>query len=230
MSSAMGSKGASRDPSEAELLAPWYITGKLDETEAREVEELAKEDGEFARLIEEVKREKEAAAALNEAVGELPQSVWERLDQSVEQERREQSRVRRTGLIEGLKTSVSGFFAGLTMQQWQAAAAAAVALCLVQAGAIAYLVQDGGPAKYGTASGPKSAAGAKPAFIVSFSPNSRVGEINALLDGAGASIVEGPNADGLYHLAIRNENAGGKDLALRTLRASAAVKLVLPEK
>lgn len=229
MSSAMGSKGASRDPSEAELLAPWYVTGKLDETEAREVEELAKEDGEFARLIEEVRREQKAAAALNEAVGELPPAVWERVDQSVEQERREQSRVRRAGLIEDLKTSVSGFFAGLTLQQWQAAAAAAVALCLVQAGAIAYLVQDGSPAKYGTASGPKSAA-AKPAFIVSFSPNSTMGEINALLDGAGASIVEGPNADGLYHLAIRNENAGGKDLAFRTLRASAAVKLALPEK
>jgi hypothetical protein len=230
MSSAMGNKGEPRDLSEAELLAPWYVTGKLDEAETREVEERAKEDEEFARLINEVKREQKAAAALNEAMGELPQSVWARLEQSVEEERREQSRGRRASFIQSLKTGVSGFFAGFTMQQWQVAAAAAVALCLVQAGAIAYLVQNSGPAKYGTASGPKSTAAVKPAFIVSFSQNATAGEINALLDAAGASIVEGPNADGLYHLAIRNENPEGRDLAYKTLRASAAVKLVLPEK
>ncbi len=55
MSSAMGNKDQPRDPGEAEMLAPWHITGKLDQAEAREVEELAKEDAEFARLIEEVK-------------------------------------------------------------------------------------------------------------------------------------------------------------------------------
>ena len=228
MSSATGNKGEPRNPSEAELLAPWYVTGRLDEADTREVEERAKEDEEFARLIEEVKREQRAAAALNEAMGELPQSVWERLEQSVDEERREQSHGRRAGFIESLKTSFSGFCAGLTMQQWQIVAAAAIALCLIQVGAIAYLVQDSGPAKYGTASGPKSTAAVKPAFIVSFSQKATAGEINALLDAAGASIVEGPNADGLYHLAIRNSE--GRDLAYRTLRASAAVKLVLEEK
>jgi hypothetical protein len=226
----MGNKGEPRDPAEAELLAPWYVTGKLDEAEARQVEERAKNDVEFARLIGEVKREQKAAIALNEAMDELPQSVWARLEQSIEEDRREQSRAHRAGLIESLKTSVSGFFAGFTMQQWQVAAAAALALCLIQAGAIAYLVQDSGPAKFGTASGPKSTAAIKPALIVSFSQNATAGEINALLNAAGATIVEGPNAEGLYHLAIRSENSEGKDLAYRTLRASAAVKLVLPEK
>ena len=230
MSSAMGNKGEPRDPGEAELLAPWHVTGKLDQAEARDVEELAKEDAEFARLIDEVKREQKAAAALNEAMGELPRSVWERLEQSVEEEGRKQSRDRRTGFIESFKKSVSGFFAGLTMQQWQVAAAMAIAVCVIQAGAIAYLVRDSGPAKYGTASGPKSATPVKPAFIVSFSPDATVSEINALLDAAGASIVEGPNADGLYHLATRNDPPEGRDLAYKTLRASTAVKLVLPEK
>ena len=60
--------------------------------------------------------------------------------------------------------------------------------------------------------------------------NATVSAINSLLDAAGASIVEGPNTDGLYHLTIRNENPEGRDLAYRTLRASAAIKLVLPEK
>ena len=227
MSSAMRNKG---EPGEAELLAPWYVTGKLDEAEAREVEELAKEDAEFVRVIEEARREQKGAAVLNEAMGEPPQGVWARLEQSVEEERREQSPGRRPGLIERLTTSVSGFFAGLSMQQWQLAAAAAIALCVIQAGAIAYLVQDGGPAKYGTASGPKSSAAIKPAFIVSFSQNATAGEINAVLNAAGATIVEGPNADGLYHLAIRNELHEGRDLAYKTLRASPALKLVLPEK
>ena len=110
MCSATGNKGKPRDLSEAQLMAPWYVTGKLDETEAREVEKLAKEDEEFAQLIEEVKREQKASTALNEAMGELPPAVWERLEQSVEQERREQSRGRRAGLVEKSQDERFGIF------------------------------------------------------------------------------------------------------------------------
>ncbi len=230
MSSATGNKGGPQDMSEEDLLAPWHVTGKLDEAEARELEALAKEDPEFAALLAEAGRERHATAAVNEELGKPSPAVWARLECSIEEGSREEARVRRAGLFEGIKTTVSGFFSGLTMPQWQAIAAAAVAICVIQAGAIAYYGQERQPARYGTASGPASSAAAKRAFIVTFSDTATMADINALLDDAGANIVDGPSADALYHLAMRNDTLEAKDIAYKKLRASPAVKLVLPEK
>jgi len=215
--------------SEKELLAPWHVTGKLDEAEARELEALAKEDPEFAALLAEAERERQATAAVNEGLGKPSPAVWQRLERSIEQESRE-ARAQRAGFFEGIKTTVSGFFSGLTIPQWQAIAAAAIAICMIQAGAIAYFVQERQPAKYGTASGPASSAALKPAFIVSFSQTATMADINALLDDAGASIVEGPSADALYHLALPQDTVEMKEIAYKKLRASPAVKLILREK
>jgi anti-sigma factor RsiW len=230
MSSATGRKGKPPDMSEEDLLAPWYVTGKLNEAEARELEALAKEDPEFAALLAEAGREQQATAAVNEGLGKPSPAVWQRLERSIEQVSREEARAQRAGFFEGIKTTVSGFFAGLTMPQWQAIAAAAIAVCVIQAGAIAYFVQERQPAKYGTASGPASSAALKPAFIVSFSQTATMADINALLDDAGASIVEGPSADALYHLALPQDTVEMKEIAYKKLRASPAVKLILREK
>jgi hypothetical protein len=230
MPSAMGNKGEPREMSEAHLLAPWYAAGTLDEAEARELEELAKEDPEFAVLLGDAKREAEATVAVNEALGSPPREIWERIERSVEQSRRTQSSARISGSIEAVRNSFSRFLAGLTMPQWQAVAAIAVAICVIQVGAIAYLVHEKGPARYQAASGPRSLGAVKPsAFIVSFSPDAIIDEINRVLDDAGASIADGPNADGLYHIRLRDAKLT-KDQVYKKLQASSVIKLVLPEK
>ena len=80
MPSAMGNKVEPGDMSEAHLTAPWYVTGKLDEAEARELEELAKDDPELALIIEEAKREAQADIALNEFLGSLPRACGSALN------------------------------------------------------------------------------------------------------------------------------------------------------
>jgi hypothetical protein len=231
MPSATGNKGEPAGMSEAHLLAPWHVTGRLDEAEARELTELASEDLEFAVLLEEARREAEATISVNEALGTPPQAVWERLERSIAQERRPLSPAWLTGALGTAKTSVSSFLAGFSKPQWQALAAAAVAICVVQAGALVYLSSgDHQPAKYVTASGAKTGAQAKhPAFLVSFSPNATIGEINAVLEDAGAIIVDGPNSDMVYHLSLRDDNVSAKDQTYAKLRSSSVVKLILPE-
>jgi anti-sigma-K factor RskA len=227
----MENKDGPREMSEAHLLAPWYVTGKLDEDEARELDELAKDDPELALLIEEAKREAKATTALNEALGDPPQALWDRIERSIEAQTRAERSAQRAGLIAGVKNSVSSFFGGLSMPQWQAVAAAAIGLCIIQAGAIGYLAYNGGePAKFGVAGGPKTGAEAKSAFIVSFSDKATVAQVSALLDDAGLSIVDGPNADLIYHLGLRDDKVQTKEGAYQKLRSSAAVKLVLREK
>ncbi len=81
------------------------------------------------------------------------------------------------------------------------------------------------------ASGPKTETGAKhSAFIVAFWDTATIAEINKTLDDAGATVVDGPNADMLYRLGLRNDSIGAKDQAYAKLRGSGLVKLILPEK
>ncbi len=217
---------------EKHLLTPWHVTGKLDPEEALELEELAKDDPEFAKLLAEASLEAEATASVNEALGGPSAAVWARIEASVEQEKRAPRASWAAERLASLKDQVSSFFAGLTLPQWQAAAAIAVGLCVVQAGAIAYLADSGsGPATFRVASGPQAQTAAKhAAFIVSFKDGASIGAIGKALDEAGAVIVEGPNEDRLYRLGLRDDSVAAKDRAYAKLQASGVVTEIFPEK
>lgn len=217
---------------EVELLVPWYVAGKLEEAEVRLVEDRAYQDKEFAKLIEDAKREAEAIALLNEAAGKPSPALWARIEKSAELDRQARTNPWLAERIAQLRDAVSSFFAGLSAPQWQAVAAAAVAICVVEAGAIAYLSgSETAPAKFHAASGPKAEMGAKhPAFIVSFKDTATIAEINKALGESGTLIVEGPNTDSLYRLGLRNDNVPAKDQAYAKLQASGLVTLILPEK
>jgi anti-sigma-K factor RskA len=214
---------------DARLSIPWYVTGKLDEAERRQIEALAAEDPEFANLIAEAGKEAEAAAAVNRELGEPSPEVWARIERSVEAERRERSRSWLTERIQALKASVTAYFGGFMLPQWQMAAAAAVAVCALEAGAIAYLSNKENPS-FRVASGPQTQAGAKhAAFIVSFSDSASMAAVSKALDEAGAVIVGGPNEDRLYRLALRDDTMDARNRAHAKLEGSGLVTLILPE-
>ncbi len=232
MPSATENNGKWSGMDEAHLSVPWYVSGKLEDEGARKLEELAREDQEFAKLIADARQESEAAASVNDALGRPSPDVWARLKKSIERERRVQSNVWPRERFRSLKAALSSMIAGLTAPQWQAVAVAALALCVIQAGAIVYLAGGAStPAKYRTASGQQTKTNpGHSAFIVSFSDGATIGDINKSLDAAGAVIVDGPGADMVYHLGLRNDNVEAKDRAYSTLQASGVVKLILPEK
>jgi hypothetical protein len=216
---------------EAELLAPWYVAGKLEKAEMRLIEELAYRDKEFAKLIQEATQEAEAIGHIDEAAGEPSPALWARIEKSVELERQAQSRQWFQQRTAGLTEAVSNFFAGLTMPQWQAVAAAAVVLCVAEAGTIGYLSSGDTSQKFHVASGPKAEVTPKrSAFIVSFRDTATIAEIGKVLDEAGVTVVEGPNADMVYRLGLRSDSVEAKDRAYAKLQASGVAKLILPEK
>ncbi len=141
MTSRLENNGNPAGMEEKHLLMPWHVTGKLDPEEALELEELAKDDPEFAKLLAEASLEAGATASVNEALGGPSAAVWARIEASVEQEKRAPRASWAAERLASLKDQVSSFFAGLTLPQWQAAAAIAVGLCVLQAGAIAYLAE-----------------------------------------------------------------------------------------
>jgi len=216
---------------EAHLLMPWHVTGKLEDAEARELEALAKEDPEFAKLIAEAKQEAEAVTSVNEALGGPSLEVWARIEKSAGEERRVHPHAVLAERIHALRASVSEFFAGLTAPQWQAVAAAAVAVCVIQAAAIVYLAGGKPSADYRTASGPQTQTSARhSAFIVSFAEGASIGEIGKALDDAGAEIMGGPDSDMVYHLALRSDTVQSRERAYAKLQSSGVVKMILPEK
>jgi anti-sigma-K factor RskA len=219
------------DMDEAQMLAPWYVAGKLEQAETRLVEELAYRDKEFAKLIAEAKQEAEAIASVNEAAGVPSSALWARIERSVEQDRKAQRHQWFMRQANALADAVSGFFAGLSGPQWQAVAAAAVAICVLEAGAIGYMASSETPAKFHVASGPKAQTAPKrSAFIVTFRDTATIAEISKTLDDAGATMVEGPNADMVYRLGLRSDSLEAKDRAYAKLQSSGLTKLILPEK
>jgi anti-sigma-K factor RskA len=219
------------------LLAPWYVTGKLDNAEMRELDELTLHDPEFARLIEEAAAEADATASLLGAIDGPSPAVWRRLEASIENESRPSLRVRSAKVFSSAGNSIREFFDSFSASDWRFAAAAVLTICLVQTATIAYLIENSSSSstaaskKFVAASGPKSAQSAvKAAFIVEFAGTATIGDISALFEAADVSIVEGPLADRVYRVGLRGGNLEIKQSAMEKLRASPIIARVLPEK
>ncbi len=98
---------------------------------------------------------------------------------------------------------------------WQVAAILAIALFGWQF-AVAPHLGGGAPERYVTAT--EGAARAGPTLRVAFTPTGTEGSIRSLLREAGARIVDGPTAIGIYTLAF--ENGGQRDAAATRFAAS----------
>jgi hypothetical protein len=231
MPSATENKGEYPGMDDARLLLPWYAAGTLGKEDELRLDELAREDAEFAGEAAAAGREAGEAFALNEALGEPPASVWARIEASVAGEKRASGLAALRARLISASGRFSSFLAGLTVPQWQAVAAIAVTLCLVQAGAIVYLAGGGAPAgPHRTASGKETPAiGLKSRFIVSFADETSIADIGMALEEAGAVIVAGPDSAMRYHIGLRAGGADSQASAYRKLRSAGFVKMILPE-
>ena len=237
MPSASENNRAGPPGDDAYLLAPWYVTGKLENAQMRELDELTLRDPEFARLVEEASLEADATASLLGAIDGPSPAVWRRLEASIEKECRPSLRVRAAGVFSSAGNSIREFFDSFSPSDWRFAAAAVLTICLVQTATIAYLIHNSSSdstaasKKFVAASGPKNGEQAvQAAFIVEFTDTATIGDISALFEDADVSIVEGPLADKVYRVGLRGGNLGRKQSAMEKLRASPIIARVLPEK
>lgn len=215
---------------ETHLLLPWHVTGQLSRAEAQEMEELAREDPEFARLVKEAELEAKATVSVNNALDPPSPDIWRRLENSIGHKESAGSRLRQR--VSSFKAASRHFFANLTAAEWRLAAAAIMVLCVLQTGAIVYLLSaSSNSGKFVAASGPKIHHELPAAsFLVEFDEAAKIGEINAVLEKAGAVIVEGPLPDRVYRLGLLDGSLSAKEAALRELRASPVIIRALPQK
>lgn len=192
-------------PSEAELLLPWYGTGRLSEAERAKVEAWLEAHPEARRQSEFVGEERETTVARNEAAPTPGAGAVDRLMARVAAEPR-----RRGGVAAGWLQKLDDWLAAMSPGMRGALGAAAVLLVIGQAAAIGVMIARQ-PATYEVATG-EAAGPARGAVLVSFAPQARAAEIAGLLAELDARIVDGPRPGNLFALAIP-EDADPEEVA-----------------
>jgi hypothetical protein len=211
------------EPSEIELLLPWYAAGTLDATEAQQVEAALAADPELAQRYEWVRAEFSQETAIGEAA-DTPQS----LDAKSLFAKIDAMPARRPAAAPGFATRIAEFLASLSPRTLAVSAMAASLAIVLQAGllaGIAYKETGGG---YGTASVPGNVAGDGAYVLIGFKPEATAGDIAIFLSTNKLSIVGGPASGGLYRVQVAPKKLPAADLQriVTTLNAAKVVAFI----
>ena len=223
---ALSKKMLEQEPSEIEMLLPWYAAGTLNARDARRVEEALAVDPELAKQYAVIREEYTETIDLNESLGAPSARAMQKLFAAIDAEPAPQP-----SASLNLAARVSGFFASLSPRTLAWSASLGALALLLQAGVIGAVLMKNQTATYQTASLSMNepitrdlAAGTPPRALVRFTPDARVADITALLDSYQASIIEGAKG-GLFRLQFGNR-AMTKDEAARLLSRLQSEKIV----
>jgi len=215
-----------QEPSEIEMLLPWYAAGTLNVRDARRVEEALARDPELAKQYAVIREEYAATIDLNESLGAPSARAMQKLFAAIDAEP-----VRKPSVSFNLASRVSGFFASLSPRTLAWSASLGALALLLQAGVIGAVLMKNQTATYQTASLSTNepltrdlAARTPPRVLVRFTPDARVADITALLDNYQASIIDGAKG-GLFRLQFGNK-AMSKDEAASLLSRLQGEKIV----
>jgi hypothetical protein len=228
---ALSKKMLEQEPSEIEMLLPWYAAGTLNARDARRVEEALAVDPELAKQYAVIREEYAETIDLNESLGAPSARAMQKLFAAIDAEP-----VRQPSTSLNLAARVSGFFASLSPRTLAWSASLGALALLLQAGVIGAVLMKNQTATYQTASLSMNepitrdlGAGTPPRALVRFTPDARVADITALLENYQASIIEGAKG-GLFRLQFGNR-AMTKDEAaslLSRLQSEKIVSLAVP--
>jgi anti-sigma factor RsiW len=190
-----------QEPSEIELLLPWYAAGTLNARDARRVEEALAHDAELARQYAVIREEYAGTIDLNESLGAPSGRAMQKLFAAIDAEP-----AREPGTSVSLGARFAGFFASLSPRTLAWSASLGAFAIVLQAGILAAVLMNNQPTQFQTASLSMNepitrdlSAAPAPRALVRFTPDARMGDITALLDKYQASIVDGGKG-GMFRL------------------------------
>jgi anti-sigma factor RsiW len=195
------------EPSEIELLLPWYAAGTLDAHEAQQVEAALAADPELARRYEWVRAELAEETSINETAN-APQS----LNVKSLATKIDAMPVRRPAPSFGLAARFSEFLAGLSPRTVAWSAMAATLAIVLQAGLLAGIAYKESTGGYETASVPTNVTGDGAYVLIGFKPQATAADIAAFLSTNKLSIVGGPSGGGLYRVRVAPTKLAPADL------------------
>lgn len=198
----------------ADVLLPWFVNGTLDADEQAFVQQHV---GECARCQHEVDwlRDLRAACIAGEAMPEAS-PVFRNLRRRLEEPAEIRDRV---------TPAAKPRAGGGTWWQWAIAAELAVIV------ALGTLLASGAdaPALYRTLSARTAIAATTGSLVVVFDPATTQAEVNRILRGAGARIVDGPTQANAYVLEVPSGQTDRTTQALKAERAAVLVERLDPQ-
>jgi anti-sigma factor RsiW len=217
-------------PEEVKDLLPWYAAGSLEPEQARQVEAVLKDAPQLARELDEWRALESVVAEVGENEPEFrPELIDEahrRID-AYEAGRASAGSARSASRAQTGAASVTTLL-GRVRRTWDATPVGVRFAMAAQLGLLAVLVgllgvprlEDPG---FTTASGTRSQSVEGRRVSVVFQPERSLGEIEALLEDAGAEIVAGPSGQGAYVLDLGDVDDAQAARVLDELRANAAL-------
>ena len=202
---------------EMELLLPWYATGKLTDSEMRQVEAWLEGNREAQSHLEIVREEMALTVESNENLGFASAGALHRLMTAVEAEG--DARPQAQG---SFMERLAGFLGGFSPRVYATALAACLMLLIAQAGIIGALLTSAPDAPFQTATGGTPATGESGIIaLVAFQDAASASDIGALMNDNEAEIIGGPAEGGLYR--VRFPKTADPDAVMDQLRAASGV-------
>lgn len=198
---------------DAELLLPWYVSGKLSEADRQKVEAWLSENPQAQDHLARASEEMDLTFADSEQLGRPSRESFDRLMAEIGPGR-QQAAAASGGWIEKIWEALSPRYA----------LAGAAALCLVvlaQAAAITMMNTGAQPASEFAVASSENAARPELTALVRFGPGVPLGEITAVLDELDLRIADGPKPGGIFLIAASDDEAGAA--ALEALSARGAI-------
>jgi len=203
-----------------ELLLPWYATGKLSDSEKRQVEAWLDGNPQAQSHLEIVREEMALTIESNENLGVAGAGALHRLIAAIEAEgdARPQTDRQQGGFME----RIAGFFGGFSPRVYATALAACLLLLIAQAGIIGALLTSTPDATFQTATGGTPATAESGIIaLVAFQDAASASDIGALMNNNKAEIIGGPAEGGLYR--VRFPQSADPDKIVDQLRAASDV-------
>jgi anti-sigma factor RsiW len=187
------------EPSEVELLLPWYAAGTLDRREAAQVEAALAADPALVERLEWVRAEFAQEIYINEEAASPADSDVKALFAKIDA-----LPARRPGTLAASAPTfaerIAEFFAALSPRTLALSGAAAALVILLQAGVIGGILLKGG---FETASMPANTPVNGSYALIRFQPQATAADIASFLAANKLSIVDGPSGGGgLYRVRV----------------------------
>jgi hypothetical protein len=196
------------EPSEIELLLPWYAAGTLDPRESQQVEAALAADPQLASRYEWVRAELEQETHVNEAAGAPSGRDVKALFAKIDALPAQRSRA-----SIDIGARIAEFLASLSPRTLAWSAMAAALAIVLQAGFLAdIMLKEKSAGGYETASAPTNVSGEGTYVLLRFQAQASAADVANFLETNKLSIVGGPSAGGLYRVRVAPTKLAKADL------------------
>jgi anti-sigma factor RsiW len=219
------------EPSEVELLLPWYAAGTLEPDEMRQVEAALATNPELASRYEWVRSEFTEETAIGERAGEPSSAAIKTLFAKIDAAPARRKQAQPTLSESSLSERIAGFLASLSPRTlgWSAMAAAlAIVLQAAVLGGIAF--HEKTPGSYQTASVPSATPAEGSYVLIRFTPDATAADISAFLETNALSIVAGPSGGQLYQVRVASKKLPSEELphVIYRLKKDKVIGFIVP--